>query len=211
MTQSLTTLWSSRIENKKEDGASKRTDFSKTGRTPLPSSNFPLCPLTILVGGILTSSTDFSWQEFRFMQIVFCDHLQLYYASQNQSKVTSMLKVSWDKRSSPLCFLCFPLFLPLTCIFGQNSNMDQETVLPFFSVLWMMQRKLHHAGDKSNKRESWRTLAVGWRLSKGTCEGFYTVDTVVTDRRALGEVGLYFPVTFLTPDFHLERMRYSHV
>ena len=94
MTQSLTTLWSSRIENKKEEGASKRTDFSKTGRTPLPSSNFPLCPLTILVGGILTSSTDFSWQEFRFMQIVFCDHLQLYYASQNQSKVTSMLKVS---------------------------------------------------------------------------------------------------------------------
>lgn len=36
--------------------------------------------------------------------------------------------------------------------------------------------------------ESWRTLAVGWRLSKGTIEGFYTVDIVVTEKRALGEV-----------------------
>lgn len=61
-------------------------------------------------------------------------------------------------------------------------------MLPFLSVLWMIQCELHHAGDKSNMLESWRTLAVGWRLSKGTIEGFYTVDIVVTEKRALGEV-----------------------
>lgn len=59
-------------------------------------------------------------------------------------------------------------------------------MLLFLSMLWMIQRKLHHAGDKSSKWESWRTLAVGWKLS--TFEGFYSVDTVLTERRALGEV-----------------------
>ena len=98
------------------------------------------------------------------MQIVFCDHLHCY-ASQNQSlPCWRSHETAWI---SIVLACVFPSFFLLTCIFGHNSNRYQENMLLFLSVLWMIQRKLHHAGDKSSKWESWRTLAVGWRLSQG--------------------------------------------
>ena len=107
---------------------------------------------------------------------------------------------------SPCQLFVFLLFNSSFLYHRAYSNRPQENTSSFFFVLQITQYNLHSTGNKGSEQECWRKLAAGWRrVSEGMFTDFTQQVSWCQETRAFqGRMIVFFPITFLVLNFHLE-------